>query len=383
MASKPCDAVIVGGGIVGANCAVQLSRAGVDDVVVLEADGPASKASGRAAGNLTTYRHERFGPDASRFGRELYEEYEDKYDDLTLHRDQSYSIAYSEEGAEHLRSEYKTTTFETEFLDAAALTNREPAFATEGVTGALRFENAVFTDPEQLTLAAHAVAKDEGVIVDVTKAEGFETEDEQITVETTDDTYKAPVVVVAAGAWSKKLLKLAGTDAALQPRTSQIAILDTPNEIDLPMWAAPDFSIYGRSTPDGRVLFGGGTETLIRDLEGFKNRAQMPFLDQLAEHAPNIVPALEGATLYDDWAGRVTATPDRYPYIGETEVDGMYLCAGFNGEGISNSPFGARLLADLVVDREPIVDPTEFDPMRFNGDEEFEISNAVEWWADR
>lgn len=383
MASRTYDAVIIGGGIVGANSAIQLSRAGVDDVAVLEADHPASKASGRAAGNLTIYRHERFGSEASQFARELYEEYESKYDDLTFHQEQSYSIAYSEEGAEYLQSEDQETTVETEYLDAAELAEREPAFGNEDVTAALRFENAVYTDPEQLTLAAHAIAEEEGVTVDITEARDFETEGENITVETTDSEYEAPVVVIAAGAWSKRLLQQTNTDVALQPRTSQIAILETPGEIDLPMWSVPDFSVYGRPTPEGRVLFGGGTATRIEDLEGFKNHAQVPFLGQVGEYGASIIPDLEGATLHDHWAGRVSATPDRFPYIGESEVDGLYLCTGFNGEGISNSPFAARLLADLVVDREPIVDPSDFDPGRFDGTEEFEISNAVEWWADR
>jgi sarcosine oxidase subunit beta len=69
--------------------------------------------------------------------------------------------------------------------------------------------------------------------------------------------------------------------------------------------------------------------------------------------------------------------------VGETVVDGLYVCAGFNGEGISNGPFAARLLADLVLDRDPLVDPSTFDPMRYPGDETFEIGNAVEWWDDK
>lgn len=383
MSSTDFDAVVVGGGIVGANCALQLTRSGMDDVVIVESDGPASKASGRAAGNLTIYRHERFGAEASRFGRELYEEYEKKYDDLTFHRGKSYSIAYSEEGARHLESENESTTVDTELLDAAELAEREPEFATDDVTAALRIEEAFYTDPEQLTLAAHSVARDEGVSLEIDEVNDVNAGSDSITVEATNTSYEAPIVVLAAGAWTKRLLQRAGTDVALRPRTSQIAILEPPTQVNLPMWGAPDLSVYGRSTPDGRVLFGGGTTTPVTDLEEFHNRARVPFLRQVGEYAPELIPVLEDATLQDDWAGRVSATPDRYPYIGETDIEGLYVCGGFNGEGISNSPFGARLLADLVTGSEPFVDPSEFDPMRFRGDEEFEISDAVEWWADR
>ncbi|KAB1190721.1 MULTISPECIES: FAD-binding oxidoreductase [Haloferax] len=383
MTSRRVGAVVVGGGIVGANCAVQLTRAGVENVVILERDAPASKASGRAAGNLTIYRHERFGADASRLGRELYEEYEQKYDDLTLHRTKSYSIAYSDEGADYLRSEHESTTIETELLNADELAEREPEFATDDVTVALGFEDAVYTDPKQLTLAAHAVARDEGATLVQEEARDFEVEGNEISVQTTDGRYESPIVVVAAGAWTKRLLQRAGTDVALRPRTSQIAILEPPSDRDIPMWSAPDLSVYGRSTPEGRVLFGGGTTTPVTDLESFRTRARVPFLLQVGELAPRILPVLEDATLHDDWAGRVSATPDRYPYIGETDIEGLYVCSGFNGEGVSNSPFAARLLTDLIVGTDPLVDPSEFDPTRFEGDEAFEITDAVQWWADR
>lgn len=376
------DAVVVGGGIVGANCALQLARAGLTDVVILESEEPASKASGRAAGNLTIYRHERFGAEASRLGRELYEEFEATYD-LTFHRERSYSVAYTDEGANHLRAEAESMTVDSAFLTADELAERETVFATDDVTAALRMDEAVYTDPKRLTLAVHAAARDEGAESVIETVQDLVPGNGSITVETSDDRHEAPVVVVAAGAWTKRLLQRAGTDVALQPRTSQIAVLDPPERMRSPMWAAPDYGVYGRPTPDGRVLFGGGTSTLVDDLEGFHTRARVPFLGQVAERAPQVMPALEDATLHDDWAGRVSATPDRRPHIGETGIDGLYVCAGFNGEGISNGAFGARLLVDLVVGRDPLVDPSKFDPARYPGDEAFGIRNAIEWWADR
>lgn len=383
MSSDNPDAVIVGGGIVGANCALQLARAGFDDIVLVESDEPASKASGRAAGNLTIYRHERFGAEASALGRELYEGLAAEYDELRLHRERAYSVAYSDQGADYLREEHESTTFDSELLSADELAERETVFATDDVTAALRMDEAVYTDPKQLTLAVHAAAREEGVNVEIETVSDLAASNGRVTVEMDGGSHESSVVVLAAGAWTKRLLRRAGTDIALRPRTSQIAILDPPGEFDLPIWGAPDFSVYGRPTTDGRVLFGGGTSTPIHDLEGFRTRALVPFLGQIGERAPSIMPALEEATLHDDWAGRVSATPDRLPYIGESEVEGLFVCAGFNGEGISNSPFGGRLLADIVVGRDPIVDPQPFDPTRYEGDEEFEISDAVEWWADR
>lgn len=378
------EVVVVGGGVVGGLCALELARAGVDDVVVLERDAPGSGASGRAAGHLTIYRHERFGPEPSRVGRELYEALESREDDLTFHREPSFSVAYTDEGADHLRDQHASLPVETELLEPADLATRRPVFAVERMTAVLRFAEAVWTDPERLTHAVHAAARDAGADLEVAEVTDLEPGEGGLVVETTgDDRYRAPVVVVAAGVWTEGLLRRAGADVALRPRTSQIAVLDPAEPLDLPIWGAPDVSVYGRSNPDGTVLFGGGVSTPVDDVEGFANRALVPFLGEVAELAPHVVPALEDASLHDDWAGRVSATPDRYPHVGGTEVEGLYVCGGFNGEGLSNGPFGARLLADLVSDREPLVDPGPFDPTRFDGDETFEIHNAVEWWADR
>lgn len=383
MSSESHEAVVIGGGIVGAHCALQLAESGFDDVVILERDDPASKASGRAAGSLTIYGQERFSPEASRFGRELYEDLEAKHDDLTFYPEPEYSLAHTEEGAEHLRHDHESTTLDSELLTPEELAEREPAFATEDVTAALVHGESKYTDPKQLTLAVHAEAAARGVeliregVTDLTPKRGG------VTVETAGGSREAPVVVVAAGAWSKRLVNRAGTDIALKPRTSQIAILEPEEALHTPAWGAMDYSIYGRPTPEGRVLFGGGVSTPIHDLEAFRTRALVPFLKEVGHFAPYVFPELESATLYDDWAGRVSATPDRHPHIGETDVDGLYVCAGFNGEGVSNSPFGGRLLADLVTGGEPLADPARFDPTRYDGDEEFRIGSAVEWWADR
>jgi sarcosine oxidase subunit beta len=381
MPSSSHDAIVVGGGIVGAHCGLQLARDGLDDVVILERDEPASKASGRAAGSLTVWGQERFGAGASAFCRDVYGRLEAEYDDLTLHAQESYSLAHSEEGAEHLRRDHESLTVETELLTPAELADRRPEFAVEDVHAAVRFPHSRYTDPHELTMTVHRAAADAGVTL---HREGVESLDpgtgtDDVGVRTTAGRREAPVVVVAAGAWSKRLLSTAGVDIALRPRTSQIAILEPADELAIPSWEARDYNVYGRPTPEGRVLFGGGVSTPIDDLEGFDTRAFVPFLREVGEYAPYVFPALEAATLHEDWAGRVSATPDLHPHVGETGHEGLYVCAGFNGEGVSNGPFGARLVADLVVGRDPIVDPGPFRPGRHGDTGQFRIGNAVEW----
>jgi glycine/D-amino acid oxidase-like deaminating enzyme len=54
----------------------------------------------------------------------------------------------------------------------------------------------------------------------------------------------------------------------------------------------------------------------------------------------------------DEWhlkGGQYTYTPDHRPYIGETQVSGLFMNSGYSGHGIMGSAGGSRLLADVMT----------------------------------
>ena len=67
--------------------------------------------------------------------------------------------------------------------------------------------------------------------------------------------------------------------------------------------------------------------------------------------------------MVDYVAGLSTYTPDGAFIIGEAKP-GLFIATGCNGSGIAASGGIARLLADLLLGREPAIDPTAFDPAR-------------------
>jgi sarcosine oxidase subunit beta len=52
-------------------------------------------------------------------------------------------------------------------------------------------------------------------------------------------------------------------------------------------------------------------------------------------------------------AGQYEYTPDRRPYLGPTDVDGLYLNGGYSGHGVMAGTGGSRLVIDLLTGREP------------------------------
>ena len=378
-AASAYDVVVVGGGVVGASCALHLAEAG-RDVLVLEADQPASKASGRAAGHLRTYSSTKYDPEIAAYSVDFYEGLADDDDRIVLYADTDSVLAHSAEGVAHLRALRDDRPAALTYHDPDDLVAAAPSLDAPSVEGALRFEGAVHTDPHSLTVAVLDEALAAGAELRLERVTDLDASAAGVCVATEDDDYRCDDAVVAAGAWTPRVAATAGVTVPLKPRTSQVVILEAPDSLGLPMFHAPDLGLYGRTEPNGDVLVGGGSTTPVPDPDSFATTAREPFVQHVAAHTADVSSALADASVVNDWAGRCSATPDRRPLIGESAVDGVYVCAGFNGGGVARAPFAGRLLADLLCDRDPRFDPAPYAPARFDGGEEFEIKSASTNW---
>ena len=377
------DVVIIGGGIAGASCAAHLTRAGIEDVVILERDQPGSKASARAAGFLTpdqflsTGTHPRMHAFIGNYWRDLAAE-----TDLVVHTADVYTLARSVEGTDRLEHLHRETPVDSALVDGPTLAERVPDLSVEDVRLAFTYSDGAFTDPYRATMTILERARTQGTAVEEARVMAITPKNEgAIHVETTGRTYVAPTVVIAAGAWSKRVARTADLTIPLRPRISQIVMLEPRSSVSLPLVNDPDLSLYYRTEPNGDVLVGGGAGTEELDPETFTPNAREPFLAEVSEKGPQIADGLADAAVSSSWAGVISATPDRAPLVGRTDVPGLFLCCGFNGEGIMYAPVAGRLVTDLVTGEEPPFDPAPFDPGRFGEDvdPEFEIRSAIDW----
>ena len=88
-------------------------------------------------------------------------------------------------------------------------------------------------------------------------------------------------------------------------------------------------------------------------------------MEPILLEATRFVPAVADAPIRGVRACARPQSVDGRPLIGR--VPGrrnLYVCAGHGPWGISTGPASARLIADLILGREPWI-PTEFDPVRF------------------
>jgi glycine oxidase len=84
-------------------------------------------------------------------------------------------------------------------------------------------------------------------------------------------------------------------------------------------------------------------------------------LKELRDIAYVLVPALKPLPIKSQWAGLRPGSPQGIPYIGEhSKLKGLYVNAGHFRNGIVTGPASARLLADILLGREPILDPAPY-----------------------
>ena len=100
-----------------------------------------------------------------------------------------------------------------------------------------------------------------------------------------------------------------------------------------------------------------------RVLDPAPSQASIAFVRKELSRA---MPAFAQMTVSGSWGGMIDVTPDGVPVISAIDaVPGFHLASGFSGHGFGIGPGAGRLMADLVTNAAPIVDPAPFAFGRF------------------
>ncbi len=171
---------------------------------------------------------------------------------------------------------------------------------------------------------------------------------------TAEGRYEADSVVICAGAWSSDLLSNLGSPPEIHPIRGQMLLFRTPPGTISRM--VLEGSRYVIPRRDGRVLFGSTIEDV-----GFDKSTTAAAREELHSIATARFPVLNDHPVEGHWAGLRPSSPAGVPYIGpHPEIARLFVNAGHFRNGIVLGPASARLAADLLLDRTPIVDPTPY-----------------------
>jgi len=381
---KTAEAVIIGGGCMGASVAYHLTRHGLTDIVLVERESLlATGSTGRNAGGV---RHQ-FSNEANiRLSIEsvvFLEHFADEVGyPIDFHQDGYLFLLSSTESVDMFRHNVavqRRLGVDVQWLDGKEAARVAPGIDTKGVAGATFCARDGIADPHGVTMGFARGAQAAGAAIERNvEATRIRVTGSRVTgVETTGGTIETPTVVNAAGPWARQVGRMADRAEVTVPvdpvrRHCFIAALD--NAANAPDGAAPivppsrimvidfDTTFYFHREGAG-VLFGMSDP---RETPGFDTTVRWDFLPQVTEAAVRRLPALAAASVSHAWAGLYEMTPDANPIIGPTSVEGFYLISGFSGHGFQHSPAAGRILADVIVGRNPGFDLAPFALARFD-----------------
>jgi len=161
-------------------------------------------------------------------------------------------------------------------------------------------------------------------------------------------------VVVCSGAWTARLFEQLGKRPAIKPVRGQMLLFHAePGQLNRIILFRDRYLIPRQ---DGRILIGSTLEH-----EGFVKATTAEAKEDLYRAAVELLPSLGRAPIEDHWAGLRPGSPAGIPYIGAYPgVRGLYFNAGHYRNGLVTGPASARLVADLLLERTPVLDPSPY-----------------------
>ena len=186
---------------------------------------------------------------------------------------------------------------------------------------------------------------------------GFVREGERVAgVSTPQGRVLGDQVVLTAGAWSGGLLNTLGVALPVEPVKGQMILYKCAADFLSSMVLAK--GRYAIPRRDGHILIGSTLEH-----EGFDKTPTSVALESLKASAAELLPALARAEPVAQWAGLRPGSPEGIPYIGPLPgFDGLWLNCGHYRNGLVLAPASCQLLADLLLGRAPVIDPTPYGP---------------------
>ncbi|MCA9880300.1 MAG: FAD-binding oxidoreductase [Thermomicrobiales bacterium] len=375
------DVVVIGSGAFGLAAAYQLSRVFPGSIVVLDRFEPASQTSPRAAGLYKLIQASQVKSQLAALSIEIIEGFaEESGQPLDVVKSGSVLAARTPEHAAMIDAEVAQSRewgVEIEDLDAALLVRLAPYLTGRGVVRAYHVPGDVYIEEPAWLLRAYlaALAARNVPVVGDTPVTGITVVDGEVTgVSTPVGDIETPLVIDAAGIWSRQVGAFAGAEVPIAPVRHQLLITRpiaglAPTE---PIVRLVDASAYLRPARGGLMMGGMEPNALAIDprqdptFEMSQTPRDMRVLDAFTQALGSLTPALGDTPVAEHRAGVFTMTPDGRFLAGPSrQVRGLWLATGCNGSGFSLSAGLGRVLAEWIVSGEAPIDMSALDPDRF------------------
>jgi glycine oxidase len=353
---QTADVVVLGAGVIGCAIAHELAHRG-QRVVVVDRRAPGGGASQASAGVLAPHVEAEVDTPLEALGVASLALYDDfiarvragSGADIPYARSGAIEVATDEAGASRLEQRAQALAARgvaCTLVDGARARELEPRLGPV-VRAGLFIESHGAVLVRALVSALVTAGARQGVTfesnVDVAR---IDARGDGAEVEGSGSRWRAPVAVVAAGAWASQLQIDGVPSLPVAPVRGQLLALRASAVATHVIWA-PD--CYLVPWPDGTMLVGATVEHA-----GFVEDLTLGGLRQLSVAACRVLPALDGSAIESLRVGLRPGSPDGLPIVGRaSHAAPIVLAAGHYRNGVLLAPWTARAVADIITGRPP------------------------------
>jgi len=370
------EVVIIGAGIVGAMCAYYVNRAGLK-AIVIDRGTVASGTTGAGEGNIMV-SDKSPGPElelALKSRDMWFEVAQDLGNEFELVAKGGLAVSRGDASSLfELSNSQSVAGVQTKRVGASEIQELEP-FISKAIQNGVHYPQDAQCQP--MLAAAHILRQLQrrGLeFIGHQEVLKIERKSENLTVRTSTLEIQSDFVVNAAGTWAGEIARLAGSELPIMPRRGFILVTaPLPKYVNHKVYDSDYVDNVASSDADlqtSTVIEGTQSGTILigasRERVGFDKSISVSVIQRLARQATSLFPILAGAQLLRVYNGFRPYSPDHLPVIGaDSLIPGLYHCAGHEGAGIGLSAGSGKVIAQLIKNETPIVNPEPFSPARF------------------
>ncbi|MCP3799676.1 FAD-dependent oxidoreductase [Allokutzneria sp. A3M-2-11 16] len=377
--------VVIGGGVGGTSIAYHLAELGERDVVLLDRAELTSGSTFHSAGLVGQLRADPTLTRMNTYSAELYAKLEATEHPVGWVPCGGIRLACTPERLQETRRQIGwARTFDLPLREISAAEAKElfPLMSTDGVLGGSYLPTDGYVDPSQLTYSLAAGARAGGVrIFTKTRVLGIDLRDGRVhRVRTDSGEIEAEIVVNCGGMFAAEIGRMAGVRVPIVPMSHQYLVTDPVRPRDgthLPTLRDPDNLVYWREEVDGLLMggyerdsrpwaqSGAAFEAIPADFNGKLLSEDWDRFTEIGANAEARVPVMGTIGVRRMINGPEAFTPDNEFCLGETEVGGFFVAAGFCAHGIAGAGGVGKVMAEWIVSGDPGLDVSHMDIRRF------------------
>ncbi len=375
------DAVVVGGGTVGAWCAYFLREAGLENVTLVERHTLGQGASSRAAGVVRTQGGTPWAVRLGEWSRLFYLSQRERLGVDSGFTPQGYVLPCftpaDVTAARERMAMQNSLGLDVRWLEPDEFDELNLAFAPGKTLGATYCAQDGYLHPPRNVIAYSVALANTGVrVLERTAFTGLQvTGDAVVGVETSGGSISTPLVVLTGGPRLAAVGALAGIRVPAGGVRHQVAVTEphpafAPDR--LPMVFDLAAGLYWRPE-EGGLLFGMSNPD---EPPGETRSVDEPYLELMRTRLAELVPVTAGLGLSRMWAATIDYTPDHLPIIGPALISAQddslsrikgVTVAGAGGAGMMWGPGVAKAAAEVALTgSSTVVDVTSLGLDRFD-----------------